>query len=194
MKTGNPLQTLCLFFVFSAIALSSCKTTREIDPNATAIAVMGILVEGAEETAQAIESTRAATIAFYETESAQLTGTAGVPPGSTANPLTPVATDTTNAVIMLVNADCRYGPGTNYGVVLSLFSGETALVLGVDPGGTWLYIQTLSGVSCWILGSLVSAPTGGDIPVLTPPPTPFFTLTPTQFPSPTAQDIGTPVP
>jgi uncharacterized protein YraI len=180
-------QVLGYCFAVLMIALSSCAPRFEADPNATPIAVMNATSVGFDLTMQVIDSTRAATISAYETQNA----------GSAA--LTVVPVPFAEAVFVLVNADCHFGPGTNYGIVISLYPGESALLLGVDSGGSWFYIETVSTIRCWILASLVSPPvvigTAGvtaTLPVVPPPPTPFSTLTPS--PVPTFQDIGTPVP
>ncbi len=187
MTIRNSRQVLCFCFAVLVIALSSCTPKFVADPNATSIAVMNVTNVGFDLTMQVIDSTRAATISAYETQNA----------GSPALTVVPVGFAET--VFVLVNADCHYGPGPDYGIVMSLFSGETALILGVDPGGSWFYIETVSTVRCWILASLVSPPavigTPGitaTLPVVPPPPTPFSTLTPSPFP--TFQNIGTPVP
>ena len=173
--------------VLSVIAMASCAPRLIIDPNATPIAVMDGTIQGFDQTQQALEVIRMATIAYYGTQSAGL-----------SNPLTAIPAPANEAVFVAVNADCRSGPGTEYGVVISLYAGESAVLFGVDAGGSWFYIEALDSVRCWILSSLVFAPGGtplsaaGNIPVLPPPPTPVFTLTPTLIPTPV--NIGTPAP
>jgi hypothetical protein len=182
-------QTAFLILLISAAALSACSPDIAVDPNATAIAVMG-------PGGQGIDGDRAPTIAHFLTESAQLTQAAGGTVNGTPNPLTPFPTQFAVPVVLVADAECRYGPAAYFGIVLTLFAGEGATVLGVEPGGGWYYIETQSLVRCWVLASLVSSTeTGGTItlPVITPPATPIATLTPTAFPT-TVQDIGTPAP
>jgi len=185
MKVRNSRRVLVLSIVVLAVALPSCASPSEVDPNATAVAVIGPNIEGASQTALAAESIRAATITFYQTQFA------GTP---TAVPM--LFTETR---VVQFNSECRFGPGLNYGVVMSLFAGESVVLLGFEPGGTWFYIETVPGITCWILASLVTVPgaspgpAASDIPVLTPPPTPVSTLTPTQIPT-SPVIIGTPVP
>ena len=68
MTTKNSLQAFVFFFVISAIAFASCAKAPEVDPNATAVAVIGPNIEGADQTAAAAESIREATITFYQTQ------------------------------------------------------------------------------------------------------------------------------
>ena len=178
--------TLFLSILLLLIALSACLPEIYADPDATPIAVVQANSEDLALTAQAADVTRAPTIAAFQTESAISTAAAGFQP--TFDPSTSV-----EAVAVLAQAECRFGPGTNYGVVMSLFFGESVIVLGTDLGAGWFYIQTTSQVRCWILASLVSPPSNlTSLPVLPPPPTPFVTLTPTLVP--TVQNIGTPAP
>jgi hypothetical protein len=97
----------------------------------------------------------------------------------TASPTRGPARFTTN-----VDANCRAGPGTVYGVVRVLPRGTSVLITGKDPGGTWYYVG--NGAGCWVSSTTgTTEDDGSDVPVLPVPPTPAPTATPTPTITPT---------
>jgi hypothetical protein len=87
-----------------------------------------------------------------------------------------------------VDANCRWGPGTVYGIVGFVARGKTVPMGGRSADSSWWYVENPAspGTYCW-----VSATTGtveGDVsvlPVIPAPPTPepSPTLTPTVTPT-----------
>ena len=111
----------------------------------------------------------------------------------TLTPAIPTATATLAATATLgapmvmatsVNANCRYGPGTNYSAVGALMVGPAVPILGTVSDQSWWQIDNpwSPGTKCWVAGSvttatgnlsavpIVSAPTGlvTDVKVSTP--------------------------
>ncbi len=79
------------------------------------------------------------------------------------------------------NSICRSGPGTVYDVVTYLVEGVQADVEGRIEDDSWWLIQSPEAEAvCWVSAAIVSVQ--GDIerlPVLTPPPLPTLSPTPT---------------
>jgi uncharacterized protein YraI len=120
------------------------------------------------------------------------TATTGLLPTATFT-LTPTSTATLAATATLgapmvmatsVNANCRYGPGTNYSPVGALLLGPAVPILGTIPDQSWWQIDNPDspGTKCWVASSvttatgnlsavpIVAAPTGlvTDVKVTTP--------------------------
>jgi hypothetical protein len=71
--------------------------------------------------------------------------------------------------------NCRKGPGSIYGLVVTFQSGTTVQILARDLGGGYVYVQNPDKPEegCWILEANVTV--SGDVtplPAFTPPPTP----------------------
>ena len=94
-------------------------------------------------------------------------------PASTPIPVHPpqgVPQLTVNAYALHV----RKGPGTNYGKVGVLLSGQKAEIVGCNADGTWWQINSTSaaeGVG-WVSAAYVTAENVGNIPTVEIPPTP----------------------
>ncbi len=111
-------------------------------------------------------------------------------PTVTSTPLGPMAT---------VNQDqeqinVRAGPSQDYPIVGVLQQGEKVPALGRSVGGDWVQIAypVVDGGVAWVYAYLVTI-SGGDLPVIVPPPTPTPRVTPTIDPTLAAQlivDIG----
>lgn len=106
--------------------------------------------------------------------------------------VTPTPTLGPPMVTGLMNANCRFGPGTVYDVIGSLLKLETVLINGRNASTTWWWIQNPdAGGQCWVWDGLVTV--SGDtsqVPVIAAPPlpataTPTATVTPTPTPRPT---------
>ena len=77
-----------------------------------------------------------------------------------------------------VNADqeqinVRSGPGTHYGEIGVLVSGQVVPAYGKSALGEWIQIQ-YAGVSegiGWVYSPLVTLNRGGELPIVAPPPT-----------------------
>lgn len=98
---------------------------------------------------------------------------------------TPTAFDTSPRVTANRNANVRRGDGTNYDIVGSLNTGDTANIVGISSFGSgWYYIELPNGGRGWIAPSVVTVL--GDlrnVPRVAPPPPPA-TATPTPPPTP----------
>ena len=120
------------------------------------------------------------------------TSTATLQPSATSTPTppptksptstpSPTATKEPAALTTDQNSICRSGPGTVYDVVTYLVEGTQADVEGRIEDDSWWLIQVPEvEAACWVSAVLVSVQ--GDIerlPVLTPPPLPTLSPTPT---------------
>lgn len=113
----------------------------------------------------------------------------------------PTVTGTPTGPTATVNLDqdqinVRSGPGTEYPKVGVLLGGQTVVALGRSAQGLWIQIvyPGVEGGIAWVYSPLVSL-SGGDLPIIEPPPTPTPRTTPTIDPTLAAQFlIDTPVP
>lgn len=113
----------------------------------------------------------------------------------------PTVTGTPSGPMVTVNLDyeqinVRAGPGPEgvYSVVGILQQGEKAPAIGRSPGGDWIEIvyPTVNGGVAWVYSYLVTL-SGGELPIVEPPPTVTPQVTPTIDPTLAAQlivDIG----
>jgi hypothetical protein len=107
-------------------------------------------------------------------------------PTVTSSPIGPMVT---------VNQDqeqinVRSGPSQDYPIVGVLEQGEKVPALGRSVGGDWVEIvyPVVNGGVAWVYAYLVSL-SGGELPVIVPPPTPTPRVTPTIDPTLAAQLI-----
>jgi hypothetical protein len=107
-------------------------------------------------------------------------------PTVTSSPLGPMVT---------VNMDqeqinVRAGPSQDYSIVGVLEQGEKVPALGRSVGGDWVEIAypVVDGGVAWVYAYLVSI-SGGELPVIVPPPTPTPRVTSTIDPTLAAQLI-----
>ena len=109
----------------------------------------------------------------------------------------PTVTSSPFGPMVTVNLDqeqinVRAGPsaGGEYPIVGVLQQGEKVPALGRSPGGDWIEIvyPTVNGGVAWVYAYLVTV-SGGDLPVVEPPPTPTPQVTPTIDPTLAAQLI-----
>ena len=107
-------------------------------------------------------------------------------PTVTSSPFGPMAT---------VNSDqeqinVRGGPSTDYPKVGVLESGQRVPALGRSVGGDWVEIAypVVDGGVAWVYSYLVTI-SGGELPIVEPPPTPTPRVTPTIDPTLAAQFI-----
>lgn len=108
-------------------------------------------------------------------------------PTVTSSPFGPMVTVTYPEQI-----NVRSGPGAGgeYPVVGVLQPGEKVPALGRSPGGDWVKIvyPTVSGGVAWVYSYLVTV-SGGELPIIEPPPTSTPRVTPTIDPTLAAQYI-----
>jgi uncharacterized protein YraI len=107
-------------------------------------------------------------------------------PTVTSSPFGPMAT---------VNLDqeqinVRAGPSQDYPIVGVLEQGEKVPALGRSVGGDWVEIAypVVDGGVAWVYAYLVTI-SGGELPIIVPPPTPSPQVTPTIDPTLAAQLI-----
>ncbi|OGO29349.1 MAG: hypothetical protein A2136_02025 [Chloroflexi bacterium RBG_16_54_11] len=100
--------------------------------------------------------------------------TATLIPTSTSTPipsprLTPSLTPT-YAILrgkVLVQANCRYGPGAAYLYKYGLYPGNNIEIIGRNEPGTWIVIQAIGGTNpCWVKASLLDIK--GDVMTVAP--------------------------
>ena len=107
-------------------------------------------------------------------------------PTVTSSPFGPMAT---------VNLDqeqinVRSGPSQDYPIVGILEQGEKVPALGRSVGGDWVEIAypVVDGGVAWVYAYLITI-SGGELPIIVPPPTPTPKVTPTIDPTLAAQLI-----
>ncbi len=105
--------------------------------------------------------------------------TAGVPPVDVATPAPTPTRQPTTATVTVLNLHVRGGPGTDYVVLGQVHTGDTFVVTGKTPSGSWLQI-VYDDAPGWIYaefvttsGTLDVVPATGREPTSTPiaPPT-----------------------
>jgi hypothetical protein len=89
----------------------------------------------------------------------------------------------------------REGPGTTYPKVGVLLIGQTMPAKGKSAGGDWIMIEYpgVPGGVAWVYAPLVNL-SGGELPIIEPPPTPTPKYTPTIDPTLAARFVITTVP
>jgi hypothetical protein len=119
-----------------------------------------------------------ATATFTLTPTITDTPTITPTPTITLTPtITPSPTFDFPDVTVLVNANCRWGPGLAYMHAITVYEGEHGLVHGRNPSGSWLYILPDSwDKRCWVSASVVEVE--GDIFTVVPyvSPLPYTTF------------------
>jgi uncharacterized protein YraI len=86
----------------------------------------------------------------------------------------------------------REGPGTTYPKVGVLLIGQTLPAKGKSAGGDWIMIEYpgVPGGTAWVYAPLVNL-SGGELPIIEPPPTPTPMYTPTIDPTLAARFVIT---
>jgi uncharacterized protein YraI len=107
----------------------------------------------------------------------------------------PTVTSSPFGPMVTVNLDqeqinVRAGPSQDYPIVGVLEQGEKVPALGRSVGGDWVEIAypVVDGGVAWVYAYLVSI-SGGELPIIVPPPTPTPQVTPTIDPTLAAQLI-----
>jgi hypothetical protein len=107
----------------------------------------------------------------------------------------PTVTSSPFGIMVTVNQDqeqinVRGGPSQDYPIVGVLQQGEKVPALGRSAGGDWIEIAypIVDGGVAWVYAYLVTI-SGGELPIIVPPPTPTPRVTPTIDPTLAAQFI-----
>ena len=105
-------------------------------------------------------------------------------------------TGTPTGTIVRVNLDqleinVRSGPGTEYDIVGVVVAGEELPAYGKSAAGLWIqiYYPGVSAGTAWVYSPLVTVISGGDLPIIEPPPTSTPRVTPTVDPTLAAQFV-----
>lgn len=114
-------------------------------------------------------STPTHTPTFTSTPTSTATPTKTLTPTRTPTPtqtltpsITPTPTYSFPTITVLMQANCRYGPGKAYLYAWGMYTGDTGTVWGRNDSGTWLWIQPDNiKYQCWIAASVVEIK--GDI-------------------------------
>jgi hypothetical protein len=106
----------------------------------------------------------------------------------TSSPFGPMVT--VNQDQEQINVRAGPGVGDEYPIVGVLQQGEKVPALGRSPGGDWIEIvyPTVNGGVAWVYAYLVTV-SGGELPIVAPPPTATPRVTPTIDPTLAAQLI-----
>jgi hypothetical protein len=155
------LRHTCLLFLF-ALLLSACNSSTDTP----------ILIASATPSASSTHTliptlTQTATPTITPTPTA--TSTVTRTPTQTPTPtqtltptITPTPTFTFPTITVLMQANCRYGPGKAYLYAWGMYAGDTGTIWGRNDSGTWLWIQPDNiKYQCWIAASVVEI--HGDI-------------------------------
>jgi hypothetical protein len=148
------LSMLALAVLLSACVTASVQTPDSRPSPATESQPLAI----ASDTAT-LTLTPSATLA--DTPTATLPPTASHTPTLTpTNTLTPTITPTPTyafpTLTVLEQSHCRYGPGKAYLHAADLYAGDTAVISGVSPSRTWLWVKPDKiHYHCWVAASVV---------------------------------------
>jgi uncharacterized protein YraI len=103
--------------------------------------------------------------------------------------LTPVPTNENIPINgkVILNANCRLGPGTVYGIKDYLIQGEQTYVEGQNAASSWWLVKKDGDAnSCWVIAMAISLAGNPEIlPVVSAPPTPTATFRPSPMPTST---------
>ena len=155
------LLYICLFLLF-AILLSACNSSTD---NPILIASETLPATSTHTLAPTVTQTATPTTTHTPTVTSTVTRTPTQTPTPTQSltpTITPTPTFTFPTVTVLMQANCRYGPGKAYLYAWGMYAGDTGTVWGRNDSGTWLWIQPDNiKYQCWIAASVVEI--HGDI-------------------------------
>ena len=155
------LRYSCLLFIL-AILLSACNSPTDIPiqiasetPSATSNHTLAPTLT--QTTAPTTTPTPKATSTVTRTPTQTPTPTQSLTPT-----ITPTPTFTFPTITVLMQANCRYGPGKAYLYAWGIYAGDEGTVWGRNASGSWLWIQPDKiKYQCWIAASVVAI--HGDI-------------------------------
>ncbi len=178
-------KPLLILSLIAVLILAACG--KQATPTA-APTIAPTTVEQENEFRTLVAGTLTA-VATLTTPTAIMTPTQFMTETSVPTALPPTVMPTVEIVTITLaeNVNCRKGPGTYWGILTGLRTGSVVQVWGVDPTGTYYYVQNPDKPEsgCWMWGaSSIVAGNLQILPVYTPQPTPWPTRTPTPVPQP----------
>jgi hypothetical protein len=166
-KRRTGIITSILFFGMictAAIILVACSEPSVI-PSATLVDIptFTATLMPSKTPTQTSNATATNTRTPMPTPTITLTSTQSPTPTQSLTPtITPTPTYTFPTITVLMQANCRYGPGKAYLYAWGMYTGDTGTVWGRNASGTWLWIQPDNiSYQCWIAASVVEI--HGDI-------------------------------
>ncbi len=179
----NIPRTLCPALL---ILLTACGRQAPVFSSPTPLPVDTQIAAASPQPALIASATPTQTASPLPSPASTITPTPTASPTPTVTPtptITPTPPQTLTPtfdfpdVIVQMQANCRYGPGTAYLYSHGLYPGDTGIVGGRNASGTWLWIMpnTLNRY-CWVSASVVQVI--GDIFTVRAinPPLPFSTF------------------
>ena len=163
---------LVILVLMLNIAGCNLPANQPVTPNAYTAAAMTVTVLAATEQAGPPTPTATLFATFPPPTITASTNTSAPPPPSRAS-----ATPSGTLFVTDVGANCRTGPGTNYGKITSFAQGSYIPLVGRNADRTWWVVRT-GNFNCWI--SATTGHTTGpldNIPEVQAPPTPTLTVT-----------------
>lgn len=160
----NPIKPVALgaLIILIVVLLASCGSNQSTPLAELPSANVITQTPTATVTGTSVPTgTATATATRTATHTTQPTSTPTFPPTDTPT-ITPSPTYEYPTVTVLMQANCRYGPGTAYLYSWGLYPGDTAVVHGRNSNGTWLWIKPDNlNRHCWMAASV--AEVHGDI-------------------------------
>ena len=153
-----------LLFTCIGILLSACNTAFSSPtplPSFTPLPTVTYTLPATKTPTTTATATHTPTPTYTPTVTRTPTQTP-TPTQSLTPTITPTPTFSFPTITVLMQANCRYGPGKAYLYAWGMYSGDTGTVWGRNDSGTWLWIQPDQvKYQCWIAASVVEI--HGDI-------------------------------
>src|SRR5574340_48875 len=191
----HTLQRTSLSMVVVLLAITACviPNVTITDPIAQAT-IMAATIDAAIRQTQAAQPETVTTTSAGASPTASQTPSPSITPSPTESATatvspTPLVINTPTPIVPMISVsvatNCRSGPGKAYSIEGALMVGEVAQVMGRDPTANYWYIPNPDepGDYCYVWGQYATiSGFAGTVQMLTPPPTPLPTFTPTPAP------------
>lgn len=152
-RSGQPVFIACIMVL---LIITGCSD-MEVDGSPTSNPAIESITatEEVNRTIPAPSSTASPTLSITPTSTAQPSATEN--PTKTATPtITVTPTSEYPVARVLMQANCRYGPGKAYLYSHGLYDGDRAEIHGRNYGSTWLWIKPEQiDRHCWVAASVV---------------------------------------
>lgn len=154
---------LALWLVVSSCSPSFTNQETQVDRTEPADVLVNTPSPSSQTTDKSISISPSHTIPPTQTPNPTITSTSTSTPTlmSTLVPsVTPFPSPSATYAILrgtvLVQANCRYGPGAAYLYKYGLYPGNNLEIIGRNDTGTWIVIQAIGGTNpCWVKASLL---------------------------------------